>query len=50
ILDPIHTEPDPKKGFVVIHRCRKCGALRRNKAANDDDRDLLIRLTAGRER
>ena len=47
ILDPIRTEPDPKKGFVVIHRCRRCGELRRNKAASDDDRDLLIRLTAG---
>ena len=48
ILDPIRTEPDPKKGFIVIHRCRKCGQLRRNKAASDDDRDLLIRYTAGR--
>ena len=47
ILDPIRADPDPKKGFVITHRCRKCGALRRNKAAADDDRELLIRLTAG---
>ena len=45
--DPIRADPDPKKGFVITHRCRKCGALRRNKAAADDDRELLIRLTAG---
>ena len=46
IMDPIGAEPDAKRGFVVIHRCRDCGAVRRNKAAADDDREKLIRLTA----
>ena len=49
-LRPIRTEPDPKKGFVVVHRCEKCGEIRRNKAALKgdvpDDRKLLIKLTA----
>ena len=49
ILDPIRADPDPKKGFIITHKCRKCGAIRRNKAAADDDRTLLIRLTAGLE-
>jgi indolepyruvate ferredoxin oxidoreductase alpha subunit len=33
---------------VVINpdKCRKCGEIRRNKAAADDDRDLLIELTS----
>ena len=44
-LRPIRTEPDPKKGFVVIHRCEKCGEIRRNKAASDDNRSLLIKYT-----
>ncbi len=48
-LRPIRTEPDPKKGFVVIHRCEKCGEIRRNRAAmsgnTPDDRRLLIKLT-----
>ena len=52
LLRPIRVEPDPKKGYVIIHRCDKCGALSRNRAANEakvqpDDIDLLIRLTAG---
>jgi hypothetical protein len=51
ILRPIQTLPDPKKGFVIIHRCERCGAVVRNKAALEgdtpDDNDLLIRLTAG---
>lgn len=51
ILRPIQTLPDPKKGFVIVHRCERCGAVVRNRAALEgdtpDDNDLLIRLTAG---
>jgi hypothetical protein len=51
-MEPIRTEPDPKKGFVIIHRCTKCGEIHRNRAAHEakvqpDDKKLLIRLTAG---
>lgn len=46
VMRAVKTEPDAKKGFIIIHKCTKCGALRRNKAAKDDDRELLIRLTA----
>lgn len=46
-LKPVRTEPDPKKGFVVIHRCERCGEIRRNKAASDDNRSLLIKYTVG---
>lgn len=51
LLRPIKTEPDPKKGFVIVHRCERCGATVRCKAAmrgnTPDDGELLIRLTAG---
>ena len=51
LLRPVKTEPDPKKGFVIVHRCEKCGATVRCKAAlrgnAPDDNDLLIQLTAG---
>lgn len=46
VMRAVKTEPDAKKGFIIIHKCTKCGALRRNKAAKDDERELLIRLTA----
>jgi hypothetical protein len=36
ILEPVGVEQSPKKGWVVVHCCQKCGALRRNKAALDD--------------
>ena len=46
LLKPVKVEINPKRGFVVVHKCEKCGELRRNKAADDDDRNLIIALTA----
>ena len=45
LLKPIQVELDSKKGYVIIYKCEKCGAIRKNKAAVDDDKDLLIKLT-----
>ena len=49
-LVPLSAEPHPKKGFVILYQCKKCGQKVRNKAAlsgqQQDDTDLLIRLTA----
>lgn len=48
-LEPVSAEPDPKKGFIITHRCTRCGALRRNKAASDDNMNLIIELTVNKE-
>ena len=57
ILRPIRVEPDPKKGYIIIHKCDKCGEEGNNKAAlkltakdnlpqeQYDDEELLIKLT-----
>ena len=45
-LEPIQVELDSKKGYVIVFKCKKCGKIRRNKAAEDDDMDLIIKLTA----
>ena len=55
LLVPVHAEISPKKGYVIVHKCEKCGAIRRCKAAHEaavqpDDIDLLIKLTAGEPR
>lgn len=52
LMRPIRVETDPRKGYILVHRCEKCGAIRRCKAAHEakvmpDDIDLLIKLTAG---
>jgi DNA-directed RNA polymerase subunit RPC12/RpoP len=49
-LEPVAAQRDAKKGWILVHRCTRCGATRRNRAALDDpdqpdDYDALIRLT-----
>jgi hypothetical protein len=45
-LKPIGLEIDGKKGYVIIFKCEKCGMIRKNKAAKDDNNDMLIKLSA----
>ena len=47
MLKPIQVILDSKKGYVIIYKCEKCGAIRKNKAAIDDNMDLIIKLTVG---
>jgi DNA-directed RNA polymerase subunit RPC12/RpoP len=52
-LEPISAQPDPKKGYIIVHKCVKCGAIRRNKAATEakdqpDDIKKIIALTVNR--
>ena len=34
-LRPVRAEPDPKRGYVITHRCEKCGATSRCRAAHE---------------
>ena len=45
LLKPMQVELDSKKGYVIIYKCEKCNAIRKNKAAEDDNKELLIQLT-----
>ena len=33
-LEPVSLEINGKKGYVIVFKCKKCGAIRKNKAAN----------------
>ena len=46
LLEPIGLEIDSKKGYVIVFKCKKCGMIRKNKAADDDDRMKIIELSA----
>lgn len=46
LLEPIGLEISSKKGEVIIFRCKKCGNIRKNKVAQDDDRTKVIKLSA----
>jgi len=50
LLVPIGVEHSGKKGWVILFRCERCGASRRNKAAlgdpvAPDDFALLVALS-----
>ena len=44
LLKPIDIELDSKKGNVIIFKCMKCGSIRKNKMANDDDINLIYEI------
>lgn len=51
LLEPIGVDSSGKKGWIIVHRCLRCGAIKRNKAALDDplqpdDYDLIVALSA----
>lgn len=51
LMEPVRVEADAKKGYIIIHKCQRCGEIHRNKAAHEapeqpDDINLLIRLTS----
>ena len=50
-MEPVKVVTDPKKGYIILHRCTKCHEIHRNKAAHEakvqpDNMKLLITLTA----
>lgn len=49
ILRPIGVELSSKKGYVIIYKCDKCGKIRKNKSAEDDNKELIIELTVNRK-
>ena len=49
LLEPIGIEVSSKKGYVIVYKCKKCGQIRKNKAANDDNMDLIIKLSANND-
>ena len=46
LLKPVGIEISGKKGYVIVSQCEKCGQIRRNKAAKDDNMEEIIKLSA----
>ena len=36
LMAPTRVEADARRGWMIVHRCVRCGATRRNRAALDD--------------
>lgn len=51
LMEPVSAVTDPRKGYIIIYKCTKCGETHRNRAAHDatvqpDSLKKLIALTA----
>lgn len=44
-LKPIAIEMNAKKGYVIVYKCSKCGEIKRNKSANDDSFEVILKVS-----
>ncbi len=44
LMEPIAVWVRPNKEWAIVHRCGKCGVLRSNRIAGDDNEVLLMSL------
>lgn len=44
LLKPIAIENSAKKGYVIVYKCEKCGEIKKNKSAIDDDFDKMLEI------
>lgn len=45
LMAPIGLTQSGKKGWILLHKCTKCGRTIRNKLADDDNMELAIALS-----
>ena len=45
LMEPISIENSPKKGYVIVYKCTKCGEIKRNKSADDDDFEKILEVS-----
>lgn len=45
LMTPASLDQSGKKGWIIYHKCTKCGKIITNKAAEDDNFDELIKIS-----
>ena len=45
-MEPVFLDQKAKKGFIVFHKCTKCGKMISNKVSDDDNQEKLIELAS----
>jgi len=48
VMEPIYSYQTGKKGWMISHKCQKCGKEMANKVAEDDNFDIVIKLSQPR--
>lgn len=46
ILEPIGIENAKKGNYKIVYKCKRCGEIKRNIMAHDDNMDLVIKIMA----
>ncbi len=46
ILKPIDIEKSKKNDYKIIYRCDKCGSIRKNIMAKDDDYNEILKISS----
>ncbi len=46
LMEPIFIDQNGKKGYQIMHSCRKCGKEILNKLADDDDLETITHIIA----
>ena len=44
ILKPIDIEKSKKDSLKIIYKCDRCGIIKKNKVADDDNFDLILEI------
>lgn len=44
LLKPVSIETSSKKGYIIVYQCNKCGKLHKNKAAEDDNFEIILKV------
>jgi ribosomal protein L40E len=44
LMEPLRIDQSGKKGFLIVHKCLKCGKEIPNKSADDDQIDSIIQI------
>ncbi|MBI4127312.1 RNHCP domain-containing protein [Candidatus Peregrinibacteria bacterium] len=45
LMAPTNVTRSGKKGWILLHKCLKCGVLTRNKMADDDNMTLAAEIS-----
>ncbi|MBA4336204.1 RNHCP domain-containing protein [bacterium] len=49
LMQPLELDNSGSKGYVIVHKCTKCGKEIRNKTAPDDSIEAIIALSKHKE-
>jgi len=49
LMTPVELDKTGKKGYIILHECLKCKKIVKNKAADDDDFNVIIKLATSKQ-